>query len=178
MNFIALKFYGWRSLYWHKGRNHWANGTESNQMNLTARVSWRFSEVMLRPSLQPVLWHREANCLCSRLSHDAASSCLLESRLSCSLHVTQPLLVFTMHLVRLNPLSHHLTKIGSLPLLKFWVSWLMFFSFPTTTRKRFLVCEGPLFPFPFCFPELKLERTELKFHTVVSFSYLSWMILI
>lgn len=122
LNSIGLRFHRCWSPCWEKNRNHWAYKTESNQMDPTFLVFWRFSEMMLKPSPQPLLWQRETNCLCSQLPHDTEFSWLLESKLSHSLHMTQPSFVFIVHLVTLNPLIHHLTKICSLPLFKV-VGW-------------------------------------------------------
>ena len=150
LNCMALTYHGRWSSCWHKGRNHCIHGTKFNLMRLTSRVFWRFSEMMLTPSSQPLLQHRQTNLLCSQLPRNAKFRCLL--KLSCSLHMTQLPLVITVHLVMLNPLSHCLTKICSLPLLQIWVSWLMFFSFPAT-RNRLVGCEVLLSFFIFGFPQ-------------------------
>lgn len=49
------------------------NKIQPNEPN--SRVSWRFSEMMLKPSSQPLLWHRETNLSCSQLPQDAEFSC-------------------------------------------------------------------------------------------------------
>lgn len=147
--------------------------TESNQMSLTARVSKRFSEMMLRPPLQPWLYPEKPTAF------------VLSS------HVTLPVGIETQFFpthdsatTYLHNASCHVDHVKSSP-NKYWASSLFqsfglvdWCSSVSQQRERgFLGCQGPPSSFTFCFPDLKLERKELKFQTIVSFSYLSWMIL-
>ena len=174
LNFIGLRFHGWWSPCWEKGRN-----TEHMKQNLT---KWAWPTEFLEGSLR-WCWNHLPSLYCDRekpaafvpnyyMTLNSAAYWNPRSAIPCTwLSHCLPSLV--------HPLIHHFTKFCSLPLFEFWVSWLIFFSFPTAMRNRFLGREGPPFFLYLRFStDLKLEGTGLKFQTIVSLSNLSQMVLI